>query len=53
MTAKMREIHNSMKSKGGFYSAYQTTKGLHFTTNCIAFPHLWLAGVSKNGNNNH
>lgn len=53
MTAKMREVHNYMKARSDFYSAYQTTKGLHFMTNCIAFPHLWLVGGSKNGNNNH
>lgn len=49
MRARMREIHKLMKMRSGFYFAYQTIKGLHFITNCIAHPHLWLAGVSKNG----
>ena len=53
MKAKMREIHKSIKARGGFYSAYQTTKGLHFMTNCIAFPRTWLARGLENGNNNH
>ena len=53
MKAKMREIHNSIKARGGFYSAYQTTKGLHFMTNCISFPRTWLAAGANNDNNNH
>lgn len=50
MKARMREIHKLMKMRGGFYFAYQTTKGLYFITNCIANHNLWLAGVSRNGN---
>lgn len=53
MRTKMREIHNHMKARNGFYFAYQTTKGLHLITNCIAFPRTWLAGGLENGNNNH
>lgn len=52
MKARMREIHKLMKMRGGFYFAYQTTKGLYFITNCIAHPDLRLAGVSRNGNSN-
>lgn len=53
MRVMMREIHKSIKARGGFYSAYQTTKGLHFMTNCMAFPHLWLAGALKDDVNSH
>ena len=53
MRTKMREIHNHMKARNGFYFAYQTTKGLHFMTNCMTFPHLWLAGALKDEGDNH
>ncbi|AVP40259.1 hypothetical protein KGB37_gp74 [Escherichia phage vB_EcoS Sa179lw] len=53
MRVMMREIHKSIKARGGFYSAYQTTKGLHLITNCMAFPHLWLAGALKDDGNSH
>lgn len=53
MKTRMREIHKLMRTNSGFYFAYQTTKGLHFITNCLAYPHLWLARVSRNGISNH